>query len=190
MPIRPHPIEEAIRRSHQATVALGAELRSGRRACGLSQAEVARALRWSPSRIGRIERGERVSAAHAELAGFAAAVGLTYSGRLFVGETRLRDAGQLKMISGYRSMVTRWGWSCRIEEPLPITGDLPRALRRAATSHDATTAHPPRPANAGRRTRSRWRYRQGQVEGPTASRDPGPACGGRRSCDAWRRGRR
>ena len=55
---------------------------------------------------------------------FAAVVGLRYSGRFFVGAVRLRDASQLEMINGYRSLAAGWGWNCRIEDPVPITGDL------------------------------------------------------------------
>ena len=103
---------------------MGEQLSHARRLAGLSQAEVARALGWSASKVRRLERGPRASVAHGELACFAAVVGLRYSGRLFVAETRLRDATQLETIRSYRAFAVRCGWSCRMEEPLPITGDL------------------------------------------------------------------
>jgi len=72
----------------------------------------------------RIERGQRRSVTHLELACFASVVGLSYSGKLFIGRTRLRDATQLGMVNAYRSAMVAWGWQCRIEEPMPLTGDL------------------------------------------------------------------
>ena len=71
--------------------------------CGATLAEVAHALGWSESKVGRIERGQRKSVTHLELASFASVVGLRYSGRMFVGTTRLRDATQLETINAYRS---------------------------------------------------------------------------------------
>lgn len=93
--------------------------------------------RWDGRRprFGEIERGQRKSITHLELSCFASVVGLRYSGRLFLGTTRLRDATQLEMIGGYRALAAGCGWNVRIEDPIPITGDL-RAfdlmLRRAA----------------------------------------------------------
>lgn len=124
MPYRIRELDEAVRRSRRDTVELGQELVNGRRTCGATQAEVARALGWSASKVRRIERGQRKSVTHLELATFASVVGLRYSGRFFVGTARLRDASQLEMINGYRSMAATWGWTCRIEDPVPITGDL------------------------------------------------------------------
>ena len=65
-----------------------------------------------------------MSVTHLELACLASVVGLRYSGRVFPGGARLRDASQLEMINGYRLFATECGWSCRIEEPIPITGDM------------------------------------------------------------------
>lgn len=124
MPYRIRALDDAIRRSRHDTVELGQELADARRLSGASQAEVAKALGWSASKVRRIERGQRASVSHLELACFASVVGLRYSGRLFVGTTRLRDATQLAMINGYRQFADRHGWSCRIEQPMPISGDL------------------------------------------------------------------
>lgn len=124
MPYRINALDEALRSSRRDVRSMGEELANARRLAGLSQAEVARAAGWSASKIRRIERGQRASVTHVELACFAVVVGLKYSGRLFVAETRLRDATQLETIRSYRDFAVRCGWSCRIEEPLPITGDL------------------------------------------------------------------
>lgn len=124
MPYRIRPLDEAARRSRRDTIALGDELANARRTCGATQMELARALGWSSSKVRRIERGQRKSVTHLELACLASVVGLRYSGRMFPGAARLRDASQLEMINGYRLVATKCGWSCRIEEPIPITGDL------------------------------------------------------------------
>lgn len=124
MPFRIRPLDEAVRRSRRDTIELGEELARARRTCGATQAEVARVLAWSPSKVRRIERGQRQSVKHLELACFASVVGLRYSGRMFPGIARLRDATQLEMVNGYRTLAVACGWNCRIEDPIPITGDL------------------------------------------------------------------
>lgn len=140
MPYRIRELDEATRRSRRETVELGEALARGRRTSGSTQAEVARALGWSSSKVRRIERGQRQSVTHLELATFAAVVGLRYSGRLYVGTVRLRDASQLEMINGYRSLAAGWGWSCRTEDPLPITADL-RAFDLMLRALGAKVAH-------------------------------------------------
>ena len=124
MPYRIRALDEASRASHAAVIELGHELANARRTCGISQAQVGRALGWSAPKVSRIERGRRASVTHGELACFASVVGLRYSGKLFIGGSRLRDAAQVKAIASYRDLAARHGWECRIEEPLPITGDL------------------------------------------------------------------
>lgn len=140
MPFRIRPLDEASRRSHRDTIELGDELARARRTCGATQAEIARALGWSPSKVRRIERGRRNSVTHLELACFASVVGLRYSGRMFLGTTRLRDATQLEMIGGYRSFAITGGWSSRIEDPIPITGDL-RAFDLMLRAASVRVAH-------------------------------------------------
>jgi transcriptional regulator with XRE-family HTH domain len=117
-------VHEARAASRHEVSALGRELANARRTAGASQGEVARAAGWSESKVGRIERGQRASVTHEELACFASVVGLRYSGRLFVGRSKLRDAVQLATIESYRRFASTAGWECRIEAPLPISGDL------------------------------------------------------------------
>lgn len=140
MPYRIRALDETIRRSRREIIDLGLELRNARMTCGATLAEVAQALGWSESKVGRIERGQRKSVTHLELASYASVVGLRYSGRLFVGTTRLRDATQLETINAYRSEAVAWGWRCRIEEPLPLTGDL-RAFDLMLSADRVRVAH-------------------------------------------------
>lgn len=140
MPFRVNALDEAFRASRRDVRAMGEELANARRLGGLAQAEIARVVGWSASKVRRIERGQRASVTHGELAGFAAVVGLRYSGRLFVAETRLRDATQLETIRSYRAFAVGCGWTCRIEEPIPITGDL-RAFDLVLRRNGVRVAH-------------------------------------------------
>jgi transcriptional regulator with XRE-family HTH domain len=140
MPVRIGALDEARRRSRAVVVELGYELGNARRSCGTSQATVGRALRWSQSKVSRIERGSRASVTVEELASFASVVGLRFSPRLFVGGPRLRDATQISSIASYRAFAHGCGWDCRIEEPLPITGD-PRAFDLVIRSRAVRVAH-------------------------------------------------
>jgi transcriptional regulator with XRE-family HTH domain len=140
MPVRIREVDEARGRARAAIVELGRALANARRSAGASQAAAARALGWSASKVGRIERGVRRSVTIEELACFAAVIGLRFSGRLFVGGPRLRDATQLGTINSYRAFAAANGWECRIEEPLPITGDL-RAFDLVLRSGQVCVAH-------------------------------------------------
>jgi transcriptional regulator with XRE-family HTH domain len=133
-------VDEARATSRRDVAELGRELANSRRTAGTSQGEVARVLGWSESKVGRIERGQRASVTHEEFACFASVVGLRYSGRLFVGRTKLRDAVQLSTIESYRRFAAAAGWDCRIEDPLPISGDL-RAFDLVLRADRVRVAH-------------------------------------------------
>jgi transcriptional regulator with XRE-family HTH domain len=140
MPVRIRALDEAKRLARAAVAELGQELANARRAAGASQKTLARSLGWSQSRVSRIEGGSRTSVTIEEVACFASVVGLRFSPRLFVGGPRLRDATQLRTIDSYRAFVTACGWSCRIEEPLSITGD-PRAFDLMIRRESVRVAH-------------------------------------------------
>jgi transcriptional regulator with XRE-family HTH domain len=124
MPVRIRALDNARLDARSAVLQLGRDLAAARLTCGTSQAALARALGWSESKVRRIERGQRRSVTHEELSLFASVVGLRYSGRLFVGGARLRDATQVATIDSYRAFARAHGWSCRVEDPIPISGDL------------------------------------------------------------------
>jgi transcriptional regulator with XRE-family HTH domain len=67
---------------------LGTDLREARLAAGLRQRDVGKALGWSHSRVGRIERGQSERVTFDDLALVAACVGLSFNGRFFPGPSR------------------------------------------------------------------------------------------------------
>ena len=140
MPNRIRGLDEAKRAARRREVELGDELAEARIASGVTQAEVADAVGWSPSKVRRIERGQRASVTYQEFAEFAAVVGLRFYGRLHPGNGRLRDAAQLDMINRYRHEAMAAGWTCRIEEPLSISGDL-RAFDLVLVAGRISVAH-------------------------------------------------
>lgn len=140
VPNRIRGLDEAHRAARRREIELGDELAEARVACGVTQAAVAEALDWSASHVRRIERGQRASVTYRELSEFAAVVGLRFYGRLHPGGGRLRDAAQLGMINRYRREAMDAGWTCRIEEPLSISGDL-RAFDLMLVAGQIRVAH-------------------------------------------------
>jgi transcriptional regulator with XRE-family HTH domain len=140
MPVRIRALDEARRLARRAVLEIGSDLANARQTAGASQTTVARALEWSQSKVSRIERGSRATVTLEELACFASVVGLRFSPRLFVGGPRLRDATQIATIATYRAFAHAAGWDCRIEEPLPITGD-PRAFDLVIRNGAVRVAH-------------------------------------------------
>lgn len=117
-------VDEARLAIRRQVAAHGADLREARIAAGLRQADVARAVRRSPSAIGRVERNVAGRAAIEDLAVHAAVLGLRLSTQLYPGGGRLRDGSQLKMINRYRTIVEPGGWTSRLEVPVGGAGDL------------------------------------------------------------------
>jgi len=116
-------IEQAQRRARRQRDELGSELREARLTNGLRQCDVARALGWSHTRVGRIERAESRRAPLEDLAEFAGCVGLALSTRLYPSAGRLRDAAQLSMINRFRELVVSGGWHVTLEAPVGGAGD-------------------------------------------------------------------
>ena len=117
-------IWEARLRSERESRELIVEVRGARLAAGLRQVDVARALGWSPARIGRLERGEVRTIGLTDLAIMSASVGLAMRCNLFPAPGRLRDAGQLRYINAYCELVRAGGWQPQIEAPVGGPGDL------------------------------------------------------------------
>ena len=116
MATRRTAIDEAGRQGRRHLDEVLRDLRDARLAAGLSQREVARALRVSRQQVTRWERG--ASAKYlVQLARWGATVGLDVSVRAFAGGSPLRDAGQLRVLGRVRAAIgERWKW--RTEVPV------------------------------------------------------------------------
>ena len=113
----------AAARGREMDLAIGAELRQARRAHGLSQTSLARALGIAQTRVSRLERGLAPRASFAELSATAALVGLRLVVRCYPTGSPLRDAGQVALLEELHSRLhagLRW----RTEVPVPVPGDL------------------------------------------------------------------
>ena len=101
---------------------MATDVRLARIGAGLSQAEVARAVGSSHARVGRLERGEVVSADFEFLGGVCAVVGLDLAIRAYPAGDPIRDRAQLALLERFRARLhpsLHW----RTEVPLPIDGD-------------------------------------------------------------------
>ena len=121
---------------------ISTEFRIARLTEGLSQEEVAKAVRISRPAYGRIERGELQTLSVALTARIAAVLGLDLFVALYPGQRRLRDEPQAKMIKRvveYCAAPLR----TRIDVPLPRIGDAPeyRAWDLVSTSASGRTAY-------------------------------------------------
>jgi transcriptional regulator with XRE-family HTH domain len=102
---------------------MGRELRLARRMAGMRQADVARLLGTSTSRVCRVEHGQIATLNLADLARHAAAVGLKPYLKLFPLGRRLLDKPQLELLGRFRGRLhPAWSWATEV--PLPREGDL------------------------------------------------------------------
>lgn len=90
---------------------------------GLRQADVARALGTSTSRICLVEQGAVITLSIADLARHAAVVGLKPYVKLFPLGRHLLDAPQVELLGRLRSRLHP-SWTWETEVPVPIPGDL------------------------------------------------------------------
>ena len=133
-------VSEARLRAERDVRELVAEVRNARLAAGLRQADIARAIGWSVSRVGRLERGAVSGPGVVDLAIIGAAVGLALRPRLVPAPSRLRDAGQLRYINAYTNLVAPGGWQPQIEAAVGGPGD-PRAFDLMMTRPGVRVAH-------------------------------------------------
>lgn len=124
MPPRLRAVHEAVLRAKRFLREQGAELREARLAAGLTQAEVALALGWSASKVGRIERGEDMQVSTLDLAQFAAVVGRQLWMRLYPAGGALRDAPQLGLEARFLEEIQPGEWKIVVEAGTNIAGDL------------------------------------------------------------------
>lgn len=117
MTARDRRLDRALATSRRLAAAVIADVRDARLGAGLSQAEVARAVRISASQVARFERGAVHDIRLEQLCRLCAAVGLEPSLRLYPDGHPVRDAGQVRLLERLRSRTSpalRW----RVEVPL------------------------------------------------------------------------
>ena len=123
MATRTRGTDEAARRLRRQLVELGGEVRSARRAVGVTQRTVATATHTSAARICRIEQGSVPGITLRQLTQVAAAVGLRLSCRAYPLGAPIRDAAQLVYIDRFLTRIGA-GWGRQLEAPIPLPGDL------------------------------------------------------------------
>lgn len=117
MPVRYGPLERALGDVRRIETRIVDDLVAARLAAGLSRAEVGAAIGLSAHAIGRIERREVRGLRLADVARYAAGVGLELGARLFVAGDPVRDRPQQRLVERLRARVAgsvRW----RTEVPL------------------------------------------------------------------------
>ena len=114
--------EEGRRLASTIRLRIGTEIRTARRAAGASQAAAAGEAGMSRSQYGRVERGELILLSIEQACRAASAVGLDLSVKTFPNGDPVRDAGQLRLLERFRTLLPS-GATWRTEVPLPIPGD-------------------------------------------------------------------
>jgi transcriptional regulator with XRE-family HTH domain len=118
-------MDRAERQAALALHALATDFRHARIAAALSLRDVARAVGISHTEVWRFERGLARSISIHRTYLLAAAVGLTPAVKLYPHGDPIRDAGQARLLTRFRSQLhPSLGW--RTEVPLPDSRD-PRA---------------------------------------------------------------
>lgn len=122
MPARTHRTSIATVRARTDLSSVARELRAARIELGLSQVDVARAVRLSDAQVSRIECGLMQNASLATLGRIGAVVGLEVRLRAFPSGDPLRDRAHVDLLERlHRSIHPGLRW--RTEVPLPIRGD-------------------------------------------------------------------
>jgi transcriptional regulator with XRE-family HTH domain len=114
---------EASRQVVRLLHGIGDDLREARLSAGLNQADIARTLGTTRRRLGRIETGRVPLVPLADLAMHAGIVGLRLHAKLYPAGPALRDKAQLALLDRFQRRLAP-EWHIRLEEPIPIPGDL------------------------------------------------------------------
>jgi len=123
MATRTRSLYEAIRIARWLLTDIGRELRLARINSGMRQADVARLLGTSKSRVCRVEHGQVLTLNIPYLARHAAAVGLKPYLKLYPLGRRLLDKPQLDLLGRLRQRLHP-SWTWETEVPIPLPGDL------------------------------------------------------------------
>ncbi len=122
MTTRTGPILQAQRQAAADEARLRAEIERGRRAAGLSVADLGRAVGLSRSATSRALAGRRPTSIR-DYAALAAAVGQDVRVRAYPAGDPIRDAGSQRLLERFRRLLQP-GMAWRTEVALPIDGDL------------------------------------------------------------------
>jgi transcriptional regulator with XRE-family HTH domain len=122
MPKRHRAEIDGERLARKLTTTLGDEIRIARTGAGLAQRDAASAAGMSHAQFGRIERGVLARLSFDQACRAGVAVGLRYGGRMYQGGDPVRDAGQLRLLERFVSLLPTLARVDR-EVPLPIPGD-------------------------------------------------------------------
>jgi transcriptional regulator with XRE-family HTH domain len=109
-------------RARAALTKLTRDVREARVAAGLSQRDVARALRMDRSQYSRIERGLSPDLTVRTASRVCAVLGLDLSVRTYPAGDPIRDAAQIALLQRLR-VRCHASLSWRTEVPLPVLGD-------------------------------------------------------------------
>jgi transcriptional regulator with XRE-family HTH domain len=101
----------------------GREIRFARHNAGLTLQQLALRLRWSKSKISRIERGLSPGLTLDDLALLCALVGLRPSIKFYPVERPLRDIGQIELLAALNNRIHP-SWRTTQEVPMPDARDL------------------------------------------------------------------
>src|SRR5690349_25165718 len=129
---RERAIDIGAARAREILARLPAEARSARLDAGLSQIEVARALRMSRSQYSRIERGLSPDLSITIAVRMFAVLGFDLSVRPYPAGDAINDAAQVALLGRLRARCHP-SLTWRTEVPLPLPGDL-RAWDATITS--------------------------------------------------------
>src|SRR6266542_1409825 len=122
MSVRERPVDRGSRTTVRVRGDIGRELRTARRAAGISQLTVAVAADTSRAEVSRIERGSAPWLSVDVLCRLAAVLGFDPTIRLYPTTSPPRDAGHAALVERLHARLSpalRW----RTEVPLPSSGD-------------------------------------------------------------------
>jgi transcriptional regulator with XRE-family HTH domain len=117
MSVRQDPLVDATRRAERQVRAVLEDARAARMSRGLSMVDVATAMGCSRQLIGLIEAGGVEDPGAVELVRYCAAVGLDLPLRTFPGGARLRDVGQIRLLTRFFGAMGD-EWAIRTEVPV------------------------------------------------------------------------
>jgi transcriptional regulator with XRE-family HTH domain len=122
MSIRERAADKGARRAKSIVTDLGEELRRARLDHGLSQADVARAVKISRAQVSRIERAAAPKVSILQIARLLAVLGLELGARAYPAGLPIRDAAHRALIERLRARASpALAW--RFEVPLGRVGD-------------------------------------------------------------------